>query len=76
MIEYCNLGGALHEAILVANFRRSNACVFSSCAVVPPHDGMARVRVDDVVKRVKCDIATAVLEKTNVAPMENILSPS
>jgi hypothetical protein len=37
----------------------------SGCVVVPPHDGLARVRVDDVVKRIKCDIATAILEKSN-----------
>ena len=35
----------------------------AGCAVTPPHDGLARVRVDDVVKRVKCDIGKAVLAK-------------
>jgi hypothetical protein len=40
-------------------------CLFTGCAVVPQHDGLARVQVDEVVKRVKCDIARAVLLKTN-----------
>jgi hypothetical protein len=33
------------------------------CVVVPPHDGLARVHVGDVVKRIKCDIAKVVFEK-------------
>jgi len=39
--------------------------VSAACVATPPHDGLARVHVDDVVKRVKCDIAHAVLLKTN-----------
>jgi hypothetical protein len=35
------------------------------CVAVPPRDGLARVHVEDVVKRVKCDIAKAVLLKAN-----------
>ena len=42
-----------------------NLFMLSGCVVVPPQDGLARVRVDDVMKRVKCDIAKAVLLKTN-----------
>jgi hypothetical protein len=34
-----------------------------SCVVVPPHDGLARVRVGDVVKRIKCDVAKIVFRK-------------
>lgn len=34
-----------------------------SCTVVPAHDGMAQVRADHVVARVKCDLATVILEK-------------
>lgn len=33
------------------------------CVVTPSHDGLARVRVDDVVKRVRCDIRDAVFSK-------------
>jgi hypothetical protein len=33
------------------------------CAVVPPHDGLARGRVGDVIKRVKCDLAEVVSRK-------------
>ena len=44
--------------------------LLGGCVVVPPHDGLARIRVDDVVKRVKCDIAIAVLNKTNVRERE------
>jgi hypothetical protein len=33
------------------------------CVVVPPHDGLARVHVGDVMKRVKCDLAEVVFEK-------------
>jgi hypothetical protein len=32
------------------------------CTSVPPHDGLANVRVSDVVRRVKCDIRDAVLQ--------------
>jgi hypothetical protein len=33
------------------------------CVVVPPRDGLARVRVGDVVKRIKCDLAEVVFQK-------------
>jgi hypothetical protein len=33
------------------------------CVVVPPHDGLARVRVGDVVKRVKCELAEVISNK-------------
>ncbi len=33
------------------------------CVVVPPREGLARVHVGDVVKRVKCDLAKLVLNK-------------
>jgi hypothetical protein len=33
------------------------------CVNIPPHDGLARVNVNDVIKRVKCDIAEVVLRK-------------
>jgi hypothetical protein len=37
--------------------------LLSGCIAVPPHDGLARVHVNDVIKRVKCDIAETVLRK-------------
>ena len=37
----------------------------SASCVVPPRDGLAQVRVDDVMRLVKCEMARAVLEKTN-----------
>lgn len=40
--------------------------VLAGCVVTPPHDGLARVHVDDVVKRVKCDIGKAVFSKVRV----------
>ena len=46
--------------------------ILSGCVVVPPHDGLAHVRVDDVVKRIKCDIARAVLEKSNKRSADGI----
>ncbi len=33
------------------------------CVFVPPRDGLARVHVGDVVKRIKCDIVQAVFNK-------------
>lgn len=36
---------------------------FSGCVAVPAHDGLARVHVGDVVKRIKCDLATIVFNK-------------
>jgi hypothetical protein len=36
------------------------------CAVIPAHDGLAQVRVDHVVARIKCEIAMAVLEKAKI----------
>jgi hypothetical protein len=33
------------------------------CVVVPPKDGLARVRVGDVVKRIKCDLAEVIFTK-------------
>jgi hypothetical protein len=33
------------------------------CVVVPPRDGLARVRVGDVVKRIKCDLAETIFNK-------------
>jgi hypothetical protein len=33
------------------------------CVVVPPRDGLARVHVGDVVKRIKCDLAEVIFEK-------------
>jgi hypothetical protein len=33
------------------------------CVVVPPRDGLARVHVGDVIKRVKCDLAEVIFEK-------------
>jgi hypothetical protein len=45
----------------------SSFCVIlASCvAAIPPRDGLAQVHVDQVIKRIKCDIARAVINKTN-----------
>jgi hypothetical protein len=37
----------------------------SGSCVVPPRDGLAQVRVDDVMRLIKCEMAQAVLDKTN-----------
>lgn len=47
-----------------ALFGFSIALCSSSC-VVPPRDGLARVNVDQVMKLIKCEMAQAVLAKTN-----------
>jgi hypothetical protein len=37
----------------------------SGSCVVPPRDGLAQVRVDQVMKLIKCEMVYAVLDKTN-----------
>jgi hypothetical protein len=39
-------------------------CILSGCVVIPARDGLARVHVGDVVKRIKCDIAEVVFNKS------------
>lgn len=58
------MGAGLRKLIGRTLFGFSMALCSGSC-VVPPRDGLAQVRVDDVMKRVKCEMARAVLEKTN-----------
>lgn len=38
--------------------------LFSGSCVVPPRDGLAQVRVDDVMRLIKCEMARAVFAKT------------
>ena len=67
-LQQDKLGGGGVRKFVRLSGRLAVCCwllALSGCVVVPPHDGLARVRVDDVVKRVKCDIAIAVLDKTN-----------
>jgi hypothetical protein len=36
------------------------AVTLSSCVVIPPHDGLARVPLDHIVKLVKCDLMNSI----------------
>src|SRR5262249_5213095 len=52
-------------------FRRAIGIVLLSlllngCVNVPTHDGLARVRVGDVVKRIKCDMAEIIFRKAQI----------
>jgi hypothetical protein len=38
-------------------------CMLPGCTVIPSRDGLAQVRVDYVVARIKCEFTQAILEK-------------
>ena len=58
------MGAGMLKVIGRTLFGFSIALCSGSC-VVPPRDGLAQVRVDQVVKLVKCEMVNAILAKTN-----------